>query len=78
VLSDANVPVMDGRAVGRFQQFQMKVIILSTFDDDRYDSIRAGAIGYLLDMPSGRVSADQPIAVILKWDRAVDKLIAGF
>ena len=33
----------------------MKVIVLSTFDDDRYiaDSIRAGAIGYLLkDMPS--------------------------
>ncbi|WP_317112095.1 response regulator transcription factor [Chroococcidiopsis sp. SAG 2025] len=58
VLMDVRMPVMDGRAATReiSQQFpDVKVIVLSTFDDDRYiaDSIRAGAVGYLLkDMPS--------------------------
>lgn len=53
VLMDVRMPVMDGRAATRAicQQFpNIKVIVLSTFDDDEYisDSIRAGAKGYLL------------------------------
>lgn len=57
VLMDIRMPVMDGRAATRAicQQFPaVKVLVLSTFDDDQYiaDSIRAGAKGYLLkDMP---------------------------
>jgi DNA-binding NarL/FixJ family response regulator len=58
VLMDVRMPVMDGREATRLisQQFpEVKVLVLSTFDDDQYikDSIQAGAKGYLLkDMPS--------------------------
>jgi DNA-binding NarL/FixJ family response regulator len=58
VLMDLRMPVMDGREATRLisEQFpEVKVLVLSTFDDDGYitDSIRAGAKGYLLkDMPS--------------------------
>lgn len=58
VLMDVRMPVMDGRTATRIicEQFpQVKILVLSTFDDDRYiaDSMQAGASGYLLkDMPS--------------------------
>jgi len=58
VLMDVRMPVMDGREATRAitQQYPtIKVLVLSTFDDDQYiaDAIRAGAKGYLLkDMPS--------------------------
>jgi DNA-binding NarL/FixJ family response regulator len=58
VLMDMRMPVMDGREATRIitQQFpNVKVLVLSTFDDDGYiaQSIQAGAKGYLLkDMPS--------------------------
>jgi DNA-binding NarL/FixJ family response regulator len=58
VLMDVRMPVMDGREATKIitQKFpEIKVIVLSTFDDDLYiaDSIKAGAKGYLLkDMPS--------------------------
>lgn len=57
VLMDLRMPVMDGRAATRTitKQFpEVKVLVLSTFDDDQdvADAMRAGAKGYLLkDMP---------------------------
>ncbi len=70
VLMDLRMPVMDGREATRLiaQQFpDVKVLVLSTFDDDRYiaDSIRAGAKGYLLkDMPSEELA--QAIRVVYR------------
>jgi DNA-binding NarL/FixJ family response regulator len=53
VLMDLDMPIMDGRAATRVicERFpNVKVLVLTTFDDDEYlkDSIDAGAIGYLL------------------------------
>lgn len=53
VLMDVRMPVMDGVAATRLicQQFsQIKVLVLTTFDNDEYVSqaIRFGAMGYLL------------------------------
>jgi DNA-binding NarL/FixJ family response regulator len=58
VLMDLQMPIRDGKTATRkiAQQFpEIKVLVLSTFDDDQYvaDAMRAGASGYLLkDMPS--------------------------
>jgi DNA-binding NarL/FixJ family response regulator len=58
VLMDIRMPEMDGRTATKLivQNFpKVKVLVLSTFDDDSYltGAMRAGAKGYLLkDMPS--------------------------
>lgn len=58
VLMDMRMPVMDGISATQIitERFpSIKVLVLTTFDDDKYisDAIRAGAKGYLLkDMPS--------------------------
>lgn len=78
VLMDVKMPVMDGRAATReiVQQFpQVKVLVLSTFDDDQYitDSMRAGARGYLLkDMPS-----DELVEAIRLTHRGYAQLAPG-
>jgi DNA-binding NarL/FixJ family response regulator len=59
VLMDIRMPGMDGvEATWRLRQEwpQVKVIILTTFDDDEYvfEGLRAGAMGYLLKDVSGR------------------------
>lgn len=62
VLMDVRMPEMDGREATQkiTEQFPtVKVIVLSTFDDDQYiaDSIQAGAKGYLLkDMPADELA----------------------
>lgn len=58
VLMDVRMPVMNGSTATRIicEQFpQIKILVLSTYDEDRdvSEAIRAGAKGYLLkDMPS--------------------------
>jgi DNA-binding NarL/FixJ family response regulator len=87
VLMDVRMPIMDGREATRMitQQYpQVKVLVLSTFDDDQYiaDAMRAGAKGYLLkDMPSEELA--QAIRFVhLGYTQLapglMEKLIAGF
>ena len=58
VLMDVRMPVLDGVAATRVlreEHPQVRVIMLTTFDDDEYvfEGLRAGAAGYLLkDVPS--------------------------
>jgi DNA-binding NarL/FixJ family response regulator len=62
VLMDVQMPEMDGvAATRRIQEIcpEVKVIILTTFDDDEYvfEGLRAGAAGYLLkDVPSEQLA----------------------
>src|SRR5215831_8557375 len=61
VLMDLQMPVLDGVAATRrlhAQQPDCRVIVLTTFDDDEnvFDGLRAGAVGYLLkDAPSEKL-----------------------
>lgn len=60
-LMDLRMPVLDGVATTRRlleEMPQVKVIVLTTFDDDDhvFDGLRAGAVGYLLkDVPSEKL-----------------------
>lgn len=87
VLMDVRMPVMDGReATRQISQVypQVKVLVLSTFDDDQYiaDAMRAGAKGYLLkDMPSEELAQAIRFVQLGYTQLApglMDKLIAGF
>jgi DNA-binding NarL/FixJ family response regulator len=61
ILMDLRMPVLNGVAATRriTQQFpHVRVIVLTTFDDDEdiFEGLRAGAIGYLLkDVPSAKL-----------------------
>jgi DNA-binding NarL/FixJ family response regulator len=61
VLMDLQMPVLDGVAATqalKSRQPDVRVIVLTTFDDDEYvfEGLRAGAVGYLLkDTPSDRL-----------------------
>ncbi|MBD2676714.1 MULTISPECIES: response regulator transcription factor [Nostoc] len=87
VLIDVRMPVMDGREATRTitQQYpQVKVLVLSTFDDDGYiaDAMRAGAKGYLLkDMPSEELAQAIRFVQLGYTQLApglMEKLITGF
>ncbi len=61
VLMDLRMPVMDGVSATRSLHSnypEIKVIVLTTFDDDEdvFEGLRAGAVGYLLkDVPSTKL-----------------------
>ncbi len=61
ILMDLHMPILDGVATTRrLQSFHpaIKVIVLTTFDDDEdvFEGLRAGAVGYLLkDVPSEKL-----------------------
>lgn len=63
ILMDVRMPVMDGVAATQaiLRQFpQVKVLMLTTFDDDQYvtEALQLGASGYLLkDTPSEELAA---------------------
>jgi DNA-binding NarL/FixJ family response regulator len=87
VLMDIRMPVMNG--VEAIQQLrarwpEVKVIILTTFDDDAYvfDGLRAGAVGYLLKDVSGDELAEA-IRTVAKGGALIDpsvtrKVVAEF
>lgn len=62
VLMDVRMPIMDGVAAMRSlaeQQSEIKVLVLTTFDDDEYitQAMQSGAKGYLLkDTPSNELA----------------------
>jgi DNA-binding NarL/FixJ family response regulator len=61
ILMDLQMPVMDGAVATRrlkARPSDAKVIVLTTFDDDEnvFEGLRAGAVGYLLkDTPSAKL-----------------------
>ncbi|MCL4868982.1 MAG: response regulator transcription factor [Anaerolineae bacterium] len=61
ILMDLRMPVLDGAAATRRLRAthpQIKIIVLTTFDDDEhiFEALRAGAVGYLLkDVPSPKL-----------------------
>jgi DNA-binding NarL/FixJ family response regulator len=66
VLMDLHMPVLDGIAATRrlrVEQPEVRVLALTTFDDDEdvFEALRAGALGYLLK----DVSADRLVEALL-------------
>jgi DNA-binding NarL/FixJ family response regulator len=62
ILMDLQMPVLDGVTATRLlktEQCESRVIVLTTFDDDDnvFEGLRAGAVGYLLkDAPSEKLA----------------------
>jgi DNA-binding NarL/FixJ family response regulator len=70
VLMDLHMPVLDGIAATRrlrAEQPRVRVLALTTFDDDEdvFEALRAGALGYLLK----DVSADRLVEAVLAASR---------
>ena len=75
VLMDLHMPVLDGIAATRrlrVEQPEVRVLALTTFDDDEdvFEALRAGALGYLLK----DVSADRLVEAVLAAARGESAL----
>jgi DNA-binding NarL/FixJ family response regulator len=81
VLMDLQMPVMDGVvATRRLRELcpAVKVIALTTFDDDErvFDSLHAGAVGYLLkDVSSARLR--EAIAAAIRGESFLEPAVAA-
>lgn len=80
VLMDVRMPVMDGVESTRrllARDSQVKVIILTTFDNDEYifEGLRAGALGYLLKDVSGQELAEA-IRIVAKGGALIEPSVA--
>jgi len=81
VLMDVRMPELDGVAATRLLQNEhpeVKVIILTTFDDDEYvfEGLRSGAAGYLLkDAPSEQLA--EAIRAVARGEVFIQPSVTG-
>lgn len=81
VLMDLHMPVLDGAAATRrlnAEQPAVRVIALTTFDDDRdvFAALRAGAVGYLLkDVTSDRLV--EALQAAVRGESVLDPSVAA-
>src|SRR5436309_1618558 len=81
ILMDLHMPILDGVAATRRLQSEhpaIKVIVLTTFDDDEdvFEGLRAGAVGYLLkDVSSEKLV--EAIRAVARGESFLQPSIAG-